>query len=112
MPPPTSVLVAAMFCLYRIYLHLQVGEWSGVLEMTNMPTVYIQPHLTKKPVFEIRSTCRGDNCPHIEWWMYDIPYLIDETKEKNGRTTLLYVNMYDTYEGDGECSGKVSISCI
>ena len=84
----------------------QIGEWNGSLTINTEPTAYIQPDLSEKPVSEVESACRGDNCPHFEWWLYDIPYLYGQTKEKTGRTASLYVNMYDTYEGDGICSGE------
>ena len=84
---------------------IKIGEWNAQLTITSEPTAYIQPELTEQPVSEVESTCRGDNCAHAEWWLYDIPYLYHQTQEKTGRTTTMFVNMYDTYEGNGVCSG-------
>ena len=80
--------------------------------MSREPVAYIHPSLTEQPISQLESTCRGDNCPHVEWWLYDIPYLFDQTNQKTGRTSSLFVNMYDTYEGDGICSGEFGMVSI
>ena len=87
-----------------------MGVWSDdTLSMTAEPTTYVHPLLTEKPTSEVTSTCEGDNCPYIEWWLYDIPLIFEQTKEVTGRTSHLIFSMHDKYEGDGKCSGKTII---
>lgn len=75
--------------------------------MTEVPTAYIQPGLTETPVTDVKSTCEGDNCPYVEWWLYDFDYLMDQTENSTGRTASLFVNIYNNYQGNGVCSGMI-----
>ena len=87
----------------------QVGSWEKTLTMDEMPAAYVQPELSVVPASEVKSTCEGDNCPYIEWWLYDIDYLYDQPERSasgDRRTTSLFVNMYINYLGDGKCTGE------
>jgi hypothetical protein len=89
------------------FLQLQIGTWDDELSMIETATAYIQPDLVATPVSEVESSCKGDDCPYVEWWLYDLPYLFDQTATKTGRTAHVFINMHDTYEGDGKCTGKI-----
>ena len=97
-------------CYFLIYYKLfwinsQVGTWDQRLNMTKVPVTYGRPDMTPVPVTDVVSTCLGENCPHIEWWLYNRDYFYHHAVSNSDRTVSVYLNIHRTYVGEGECKG-------
>ena len=87
-------------------INSQVGTWDQRLNMTKVPVTYGRPDMTPVPVTDVVSTCLGENCPHIEWWLYNRDYFYHHAVSNSDRTVYVYLNMHRTYVGEGECKGS------
>lgn len=68
---------------------------------------YTQPGFTSIPMSDVSSSCVGENCRHVDWWMLGYPVMLDQSATGYvGLPVVLLVNMHNKHNVNGECSGR------